>query len=63
MVALIDIDSEIRDWVDNCLVPILVRQYLAERRAQPRRKNLLASEEELVRKSAQETIPPNEGER
>jgi len=21
----------IRDWVDNCIVPILVRQYLAER--------------------------------
>ena len=25
--------AAIRDWVDNCLVPILVRQYLAERKS------------------------------
>jgi len=25
--------AAIRDWVDNCLVPLLVRQYLAERKS------------------------------
>jgi hypothetical protein len=47
-----------RSWVDNCLVPILVREYLAEIE---REKSACSEGEPVAEFAASRTVPSEEG--
>jgi hypothetical protein len=60
------LSPDVKSWIDNCVVPILAPQYLAQREAAEsnvRKNSVLASEEQSVRQSPQETTPMREEER
>ncbi len=52
------LSPELRSWIDNCLVPILVREYLAERES----KESACSKPKPVKDSAPILVSAEEGE-
>ncbi len=52
------LSPELRNWIDNCLVPILVREYLAEMD----REKSACSKSKPVKDSAAILVSAEEGE-
>ena len=52
------LSPQMRSWVDNCLVPILVQEYLAE---MARKKSACSEEEPVAECATSRTVPSREG--